>query len=214
MTGSRMFRLGEAISILARSVRVPSGNSPARIRSNRSRFSSTLRSRYGLFLPGSVSVPRYSRVSLGGQVADVGLAGPDQLHGPLVELFEVVGGIEQPIFPVEPEPAHILLDRLDVLVLFLGRIRVVEAQIAQAAVLGRQAEVQADALGMPDVQVAVRFGWKPRVDTAVPLARCDVVFDDLLDEVQRTAGRGIRSDAASWPCEFGMTCRLVRLDLF
>ena len=39
-----------------------SGNSPAVIREKSSRFSSTQRSRYGLFLPGSVSVPRYSRI--------------------------------------------------------------------------------------------------------------------------------------------------------
>ena len=51
------------MSILARSTRAPFGNSPARMRRNRSRFSSTLRSRNGLFLPGSVSVPRLARIS-------------------------------------------------------------------------------------------------------------------------------------------------------
>src|SRR5688572_32730496 len=39
----------------------PSSNSPARMRPNRSRFSSTGRLRYGLSWPGSVSVPRYAR---------------------------------------------------------------------------------------------------------------------------------------------------------
>src|ERR1022692_3616803 len=61
ITGSRMFRFFEAISILARRVREPSGNSPARMRSNRPRFSSMDRLRQGLSLPGSVKVPRYSR---------------------------------------------------------------------------------------------------------------------------------------------------------
>jgi hypothetical protein len=41
----------------------PSSKPPARIFSNSARFSSTLRSRYGLFLPGAFSVPRYSRIS-------------------------------------------------------------------------------------------------------------------------------------------------------
>ena len=36
----------------------PSANSPLLIRANRSTFSSTERSRYGLFRPGSVNVPR------------------------------------------------------------------------------------------------------------------------------------------------------------
>ena len=78
-TGSRMFMLGEAISILARSVREPSGNSPARIRRNRSRFSSTERLRYGLSLPGSVSVPRYCLDLVGAQIADIGFACLDEL---------------------------------------------------------------------------------------------------------------------------------------
>ena len=55
--------LGEAMSILALRTRAPSGNSPARMRSNRSRLSSTGRSRHGLFFPGAVNVPRYSRIS-------------------------------------------------------------------------------------------------------------------------------------------------------
>ena len=61
-TGSRMLMLPEAMSIFARSTREPSSNSPAFMRSNRSRFSSTERSRYGLSTPGSVSVPRCSRI--------------------------------------------------------------------------------------------------------------------------------------------------------
>jgi hypothetical protein len=51
------------MSILALSVREPSGNSPARIRRNRSRFSVTDRSLKGLFFPGCVSVPRVFRTS-------------------------------------------------------------------------------------------------------------------------------------------------------
>ncbi len=63
MTGSRRFRLGEAMSILARSVRVPSGNSPALMRRKRSRFSSADRLRNGPSLPGCVSVPRWAETS-------------------------------------------------------------------------------------------------------------------------------------------------------
>src|ERR1035438_9165220 len=63
MMGSRMLKLGDAMSILARRVRAPSGNSPAFMRVNRSRFSAMPRLRYGLSLPGSVGVPRYSWIS-------------------------------------------------------------------------------------------------------------------------------------------------------
>ena len=55
-------RLPEAMSILALSTRAPSSNSPALIRSKRCRFSWMDRLRYGLSLPGSVRVPRYSLI--------------------------------------------------------------------------------------------------------------------------------------------------------
>ena len=54
---------GLAMSIFARRTRAPFSNSPARMRANRSRFSSIDRSRYGEFVPGLVSVPRVSRIS-------------------------------------------------------------------------------------------------------------------------------------------------------
>ena len=61
------------------------GNSPARMRRKRSRFSSTPRSRKGLFLPGSVNVPRVARIS-SWLIVDIGFAGPDQMLRPFVEL--------------------------------------------------------------------------------------------------------------------------------
>jgi hypothetical protein len=49
--GSRMSMLGCAMSIFPRSTCAPSGNSPAFMRLNKSRFSSTERSRYGAVGP-------------------------------------------------------------------------------------------------------------------------------------------------------------------
>ena len=161
--GSRRLMFGEAMSIFARSTRAPSANSPARMRAKRSRFSSTERSRYGLSRPGSVSVPRCSRISSARQVVDVGLALPDQLHGPVVELLEVVRGVVEVLAPVEAEPAHVALDRVDVLDVLLGRVGVVEAQVAARRRSSRgEAEVEADRLGVADVQVAVRLGREAR----------------------------------------------------
>jgi hypothetical protein len=51
--------------------------------------------------------------------------------------------------PVETQPAHVFLDRLDVLGIFLGRIGVVEAQVAQAAEIRGDAEVEQIALTWP-----------------------------------------------------------------
>ena len=134
-----MFRFGDAMSILARSVREPSGNSPAL----------HALEQVQVLLDGAVAVrallARFGQRAailadlLGGQVADVGLAGFDQLHRPLVELVEIVGGVEEAVFPVEAQPAHVFHDGIDVLGLFLARIGVVEAQIALAAEFGAPA---------------------------------------------------------------------------
>ena len=185
------------MSIFARSVREPSGNSPAFMRSNRSRFSSTERLRYGLSLPGSVSVPRYSRISLGGQVADVGLAGLDQLDGPLVELVEVVGGVEEAVVPVEAQPAHVLHDRIDVLLSLpsSGLVSSKRRLDLPPNSVG-QAEVQADRLGVADVQVAVGLRRKARVHAALVLVRLQVVENDVADEIGRPGRDGVSAMAS------------------
>jgi hypothetical protein len=121
---------------------------------------------------------------LGREVVDVGFAGADQVLGPIVELFEVVGGEVEVLAPVEAEPAHVLLDRLDVLVLFLGRVGVVEAQGAIAAELFGHTEVEADRLGVADMEIAVGLrreaGDHPRHPAGV-----EVRAHDVADEIAR-----------------------------
>ena len=70
---------------------------------------------------------------VGGEVVDVGVAAPDEMDRPVVELLEVVGREVEVLAPVEPEPADVRLDGVDVLLLFLDRVRVVEAQVAAPA---------------------------------------------------------------------------------
>ena len=141
-TGSRRLMLGEAMSIFARSTRAPFSNSPARMRANRSRFSSTDRSRYGEFVPGAVSVPRVSRISSAVWSSTNACPVLDQVDGPRVELLEVVGRVEELAAPVEAEPADVGLDRVDVRLLLLLGVGVVEPEVAAAAELARDAEVE------------------------------------------------------------------------
>src|SRR6185436_7388872 len=89
--------------------------------------------------------------------------------------------------PLEAEPADVLLDRLDVLDVLGGRVRVVEAQVAGPAELLRQAEVDADRLGVADVQVAVRFGREAGRDASAVLVAGLVLQHDVADEVARAA---------------------------
>ncbi len=53
---------------------------------------------------------------------------------------------------------------IDVFLLFLFRIGVVEAHVAHAAVIACEAEIEADRLGVAEVQVAVGLGRKARAD--------------------------------------------------
>jgi len=125
------------------------------------------------------------RHPLGRQIVDVRLAGLDQLHRPRVELLEVVARVVEVLAPVVAEPAHGVDDRIDVLLTLLGRVGVVESQMAAAAEFARHAEVDRDRLGVADVQIAVGLGRKTR-DHLAAEAPADVVLQDHLpDEVAR-----------------------------
>jgi hypothetical protein len=124
---------------------------------------------------------------------DVGLAVLDQVLGHRVQLVEVVAGVMQiflaALLPGEAEPLDAVHDGVDVFLVFLFRIGVVEAQVAAALVVARQAEVQADRFGVADVQVAVRLrreaGDHRRHPGTVMGAGGDVGFDDGAHEIGR-----------------------------
>ena len=183
-----MLMFGDAMSIFARSTSDPSSNSPARIRANSVEVLG-----HGAIAVRAVLARLGERAAIladlvGRQAVDVGQAGSDQVLGVAVERLEVVGGVEQ-AGPVEPEPLHVGLDRVDVLDVFLGRVGVVEAQVAAAAELAGDTEVQADRLGVADVQVPVRLRRKARRDAPRMTRRPDVLRDDRANEVEGF-GRG------------------------
>ena len=126
---------------------------------------------------------------VGGQVVHERPPGLHQLHRPVVQLLEVVRRVEQVLAPVEPQPADVGHDRVDVLLLLLDRVGVVEPEVAVAAELGRDAKVEGDRLGVADVEVAVGLGREPGHGRADP-AGGDVGGDDLADEVAALGGRG------------------------
>ena len=105
---------------------------------------------------------------LGGEVVHVGVAALDQMLGPRVEALEMVGGEIEMAAPVEAEPAHVLHDRLDELVLLLGGVGVVEAHVAAPAELLRHTKIEADRLGVPYVQIAVGLGREARHHLVMP----------------------------------------------
>jgi hypothetical protein len=145
---------------------------------------------------------------------DISEAPVDQRFGELVKLVEIIGGVEVFLAPVEAEPLHAILDRVDILLLLLLGVGVIEAQVAVAAVLGGDAEIEADRLDVTEVQIAVRLGRKARADPRIK-PRGQVGLDDLADEIAgggRLGGarrvahrdRDYRTDAAG---DFGVLWR-------
>src|SRR3990167_2834469 len=100
-----------------------------------------------------------------------------------MQLVEVVGGVTLLAGPLEAQPLYVALDRVDVFLVFLGRVGVVEAQVALAAKLLGQAEVQADRLGMADMQVAVGLRRETGDDFRV-LASVQIGLDDGTKKVR------------------------------
>ena len=80
-------------------------------------------------------------------------------------------------------------DGIDILDVFLGRVGVVHAQVADAAELARDAEVQADGFRVADVQVAVRLRRKARVNLRIFFLG-DVLGHDVADEIGRRRRSG------------------------
>ena len=86
--------------------------------------------------------------------------------------------------PALDQPADVAGDGLHVLRVLLDRVGVVETQVADAVVLARDTEIEADGLGMAEVQVAVGLGREPRDDPRMAFLG-DVAGDDVADEVAR-----------------------------
>ena len=235
------------MSIFARSVRAPSGNSPARIRWKQVEVLRHRAVPVGALLPRPVGRAAHLVHLLGRVVADVGLALADQLERVLVERLEVVGGVERlqrftaalrrhdrgevvvlatpqvallrrptdrlqaqtVVRPAGDEPLHVRRDGVDVLDVLLGRIGVVHAQVALPAELAGDAEVQADGLGVADVEVAVGLRRETR-HHAADAARGQVLLDHLPEEVLAllaSAGPGVTSAGPAWrPCCTGHLC--------
>ena len=121
-----------------------------------------------------------------GLVVDICQAFLNQELGPLVELLEIVGGIVL-LGPVEAQPVDVFLDGVYILCVFLHGVGVVETQVGLAAVLLCQSEINADRLGMADVQVAVGFRRKTGLDGGV-LALAQALLDNLFKEIQLPLG--------------------------
>ena len=98
----------------------------------------------------------------------IGIARADQMLGKAEHVVEVRAREVEVRFiaelPVEAEPTDAVHDAVNILLILLDGIGVVKAHVAGAAVVTGKAEVQTDALGMADVQIAVRLRREARAN--------------------------------------------------
>ena len=119
------------------------------------------------------------------QFAHIGEPFFDELHGIFVILLKIVRAKEEAVAPVKAKPVNILLNGLNELVILLGGIRVVHAQVADAAKFFGRAEIDAQCLAVADVQIAVRLRRETGMDRLAgkTATLCEVFFNKGFDKV-------------------------------
>ena len=88
----------------------------------------------------------------------------------------------QHFVPLVAEPLNVFLDRVHVFHILFGRVRVVEPQIAHAAVFFGGGEIDLDRFGVTDMQIAVRLGREPRLHVVIH-AVCKVFVNKIVNKV-------------------------------
>ena len=131
----------------------------------------------------------------GGTAVDEGMPVLDHVLGDFIQAREIVGRVSHQRC-VETQPVDVAADGVDKLLLLCNRVGVVIAQIAGAAVFGGHAEVQADGLGVTNVQKAVRLRRKPRHYARVP-AGLKIVGNDPPNEILSRHAGGVRRRGGS-----------------
>ena len=118
------------------------------------------------------------------QAIDIGEALLDEDDGKVIEPLEIVGGEKHVVAPVESKPADIFLNRLYVFRIFRRRVRIIHAEMTDPArLLAGNAEVEADRLGMPDMEIAVGFRRKTSDHPAAMFACGTIGRNQFTNEV-------------------------------
>src|SRR5260363_109545 len=103
----------------------------------------------------------------------------------LVVIARVIQMFNPRLMPGEPQPAHRIDDCSHIFRAFLFRVGVVQTQMTRAAIVARNPKIQADAFGMPDVQITIGLRRKARCNTLAPFARAPVALDNGANEIGR-----------------------------
>ena len=138
-------------------------------------------------------------------VVDIGVAGSDQMLGPVVELLEIVRRVIEVPAPIKAEPAHIAFDRIDIFLLLLGRVCIVETQMAASAEFLGDTEIEADRFGVPDMKITVGLGREAGHDL-LAAAGLQIGRNDVADEIAPALYCGRLDRAHDYPAPLLRRC--------
>ena len=119
---------------------------------------------------------------VGAQVAHIRIALTDQLTSKLIAFVKIVRAVEHAAVRHGAKPHKVAVDRLHVLIVLLGGVRVIIAQIKQTVVFHRRGIVDEDRLCRADVKISVRLGRKARVHRVVHTRR-KIGIDNVVNKV-------------------------------
>ena len=97
----------------------------------------------------------------------------------MVKLLEVARGIANLSRPLIPQPANILLYRVDKLLAFFLGVGVIETEMALPTKLLRKAKIHCDRLRVTDVKITIGHRWESR-DQVMNTRRLQISLDAQL----------------------------------
>ena len=143
----------------------------------------------GAALPIGAVLPRLGQRTARGAhffgrlAVDVRQAMLDEPLGEAIQMIVIVRRVVAMRAPVITQPADGFGDRVLVFDVLLEWIRVVEAQMTDTVVLGREAEVQHDRLGVPEMQISVRLRRESRDHATAVFSATVILGDDRAQKV-------------------------------
>ena len=117
------------------------------------------------------------------EFANVCLTLFDQIHSVIIHLPEIVGCVVETVFPVCPQPLHVIENGLDKFRVFLCGVGVVHTQVEFAAVLDCSQVVHIDRFCVTDMEITVRFRRETGNDFAAVFSCCQIFFNDRVNKI-------------------------------
>ena len=119
------------------------------------------------------------------KVAHVRLTVFYELNSIFMELLKVVRCIKLPILPIESKPPDVLFDRFHIFYLLLAWIGVIKSQVTNAPKLLGKPKIEADRFGVSNMQIAIGFRWKSRMNPPFIFVCLQVFGYDISNKVRR-----------------------------